>query len=300
MSLEIQAHMAFSRPQTTEGNRIESTEDLEYPAMNRLIVGTAAAGRLNSGAAIVRLLEACLHEGATAFDTAPLYASGAMETFLGQVLKNSTAVTDVTVNTKFGLSPIVPFTHPGRYYFLNKLSQVAARRIGIEETKPLTAEAVCTAAMASLERSIRHLGEGRIDVFFAHEVPVELLMTSRFLELIKQAKAQGLFRRFGLGGYRTLYPGQASRDFLDSVDVMQVESVPGFRPALPPGWSGEIFLHGVLAPMRHTAKNTGVSANLGQYFKEALDVQGASRLVIGISRKGNFHRAAKAITESDS
>jgi Aldo/keto reductase family len=294
-SLEIPAPTAFSEPQTTEGNRIETTDESGYPAMHRLIVGTAAAGRLNSGAAIVRLLEACLQGGATAFDTAPLYASGAMETFLGQVLKTRPTDADVTVNTKFGLSPIVPFTHPGRNYFLSKLAQVAARRMGIKGKK-----AVWTAAMASLERSIRHLGEGRIDVFFAHEVPVEILMTPRFLEFIKHAKERGLFRRFGLGGYRSLYPGPASRELLDKVDVIQVESVPGLRPALPQEWSGEIFLHGILGPMRKTAENAGNSTNLEEYFKEALDVQGANRLVVGISRTTNFQMAVKAIKDSDS
>lgn len=265
--------------------------------MRRLILGTAAGGRLNNGSAITRLLDECVQIGATTLDTAPLYGSGAMEAFIGQVLKRRPASAEITVNTKFGLSPIVPFTHPERFYLLSKCAQVAGRRIGIKGIPPISEETICEAAMASLKRSIRHLGEGRIDVFFAHEVPLEFLITPRFLEFIKQAKGLGLFRRFGLGGYRSLYPGRASREFLDEVDVIQVESVPGLRPALPNGWSGEIFLHGLLAPMRKAAENAGGPANLGQYFKEALDVQGASRLVIGTSQTANFQRAAIAMKE---
>jgi aryl-alcohol dehydrogenase-like predicted oxidoreductase len=263
--------------------------------MQRLILGTAATGRLNDGKAVSRLLQECLHEGATAFDTAPLYGSGAMEAFLGQVLRDARARDGVTVNTKFGLSPLVPFKHPERHYFLSKLAQAVGRRLGKKAEKTFSGETVSESAMASLERSVRLLGAGRIDVFFAHEVPVDLLMTPRFLDFIRLAKARGLFRRFGLGGYRSQYPGRASRELMDEVDVIQVESVPGLRPAVPDDWSGEIFLHGVLAPMRGAAGNDLKLTSPQQCFAEGLKVQGASRLVLGISRISNFRKAAEAM-----
>ncbi len=263
--------------------------------MHRLILGTAATGRLNDGKAVSRLLDGCLQEGATAFDTAPLYGSGAMEAFLGQVLRDARAGDGVNVNTKFGLSPLVPFKYPERHYFLSKLAQAVGRRLGKKAKKTISEETIGEFARASLERSVRLLGAGRIDVFFAHEVPVDLLMTPRFLDFIRLAKAQGLFRRFGLGGYRSHYPGRASRELMAEVDVIQVESVPGLRPAVPDEWSGEIFLHGVLAPLRGAAKDGQRLTSPEQYFAEALKVQGASSLVLGISRIPNFRKAAEAM-----
>lgn len=260
-----------------------------------LILGTAATGRLNDGKAVARLLDGCLQEGATAFDTAPLYGSGAMEAFLGQVLKNARAGDGVTVNTKFGLSPLVPFKHPERHYFLSKLAQAVGRKLVKKTEKTFSEETVSEFAMASLARSVRRLGAGRIDVFFAHEVPMNLLMTPRFLDFIRLAKTQGLFRRFGLAGYRSQYPGQASRELMDEVDVIQVESVPGLRPTVPDDYSGEIFLHGVLAPLRGAAGNSQQLTSPEQCFAEALKVQAANCLVLGVSRISNFRKAVEAM-----
>jgi predicted oxidoreductase len=263
--------------------------------IDHFILGTGAAGSFNRSISIKRFLQECLQEGVIAFDTAPLYGSGAMEALLGKILRNAPTRPEVMANTKFGLYPIIPSRRPEQYYFLNKFIQSTGRRIGIKGRVSLNEEHICNSAMESLERSICHFGKGRIDVFFAHEVPVNLLMAPNFLEFVRNAKHQGLFRRFGLGGYRSHYAGRASRELLNEVDVIQVESVKGVPPPVPPDWLGEIFLHGVLAPLRSAPTNALSPISLESCLEDAIVVQGASRLIIGTTQVRNLRRTINAL-----
>lgn len=263
--------------------------------MNRLILGTGAAGRLNHASEIRSLLSSCLRAGADAFDTAPLYGSGAMESLLGQVLKAEHAGPDVLVNTKFGLAPTVKIPRPADFYFAAKIAQVVGRRLGMNGSPSLLKTTVVAAATDALERATKLFGLDRIDVFFAHEVPMEVLATPEFLEFIRHGKQQRQFRRFGLGGYRSIYQNSDEETSWNHVDVLQVESIPGERPITPSGWSGEIFLHGVLAPLRRTGSTPASAEALHNCFHEALEIQGASRLVVGVSRLANFQTAVDAL-----
>jgi hypothetical protein len=199
------------------------------------------------------------------------------------------------VNTKFGLSPTVSFPRPADFYFAAKIAQAVGRRLGVKGSISLTPATAVTAATAALDRATKLFGPNRIDVFFAHEVPVDILATPDFLEFIRQAKQRRQFRRFGLGGYRSTYQDHAHGTLWDHVDVLQVESKPGERPSTPPGWSGESFLHGVLAPFRQPGSSPLSLETLRECFQEALEVQSASRLVIGVSRLANFQLAVDAI-----
>ncbi len=263
--------------------------------MNRLILGTGAAGRLNHASEIRSLLSSCLRAGAETFDTAPLYGSGAMESLLGQVLKAEHAEPNVLVNTKFGLAPAVRFPEPADFYFAAKIAQAVGRRLGVKGSPSLTPATAVAAATEALERATKLFGPYRIDVFFAHEVPIEILATPDFLEFIRQAKQRQQFRRFGLGGYRSTYQDHGDGALWDHVDVLQVESIPGERPVTPPGWSGENFLHGVLAPLRQPGSSPPSMETLRECFHEALEVQGAARLVVGVSRLANFQLAVDAL-----
>ncbi len=119
--------------------------------------------------------------------------------------------------------------------------------------------------------------------------------TPEFLEFVRQAKQRRQFRRFGLGGYRSIYQDHGEGISWDHLDVPQVESIPGERPATPPGWSGEIFLHGVLAPLRQPDSSHPSMKTLSECLHEALEIQGADRLVVGVSRLVNFQLAVDAL-----
>ena len=252
------------------------------PTAESIIVGTASMGRLNRPSHIRRLISLAIDQGFINFDTAPAYGSGCMEALLGQVVSS---YEQITINTKFGLQLPIDFKLPPAGYIVSKALQLSARKILKRPFQHVQANELLAAASKSLAASQKLL-HGKIDVFFAHEVPISIMETDQFMEWIETSKNTGKFQRFGLGGYRKQYECLIKTPIWDHVDVIQVEAVLGLSPQTPPGWVGDVFLHGVLGavPMNQHPESEAIRAAIINAYQE----QNASKLVVGFSRNNTL------------
>lgn len=251
----------------------------------KIIVGTACMGRLNSAAEIKSLMGKCLDAGFNSFDTAPLYGSGLMESILANSLVDPAASHNGSVNTKFGLYPPLSLSFLDGSYFCKKSAIAFAKRIPGVGGHRRSRNPILETARKSLGKSLRNLGKGRIDVFFAHEIPIAELIAPEFIDFIRDSKRSGKFKRFGLGGYRSQYCSGGNEEFWNCVDVIQVESHSGEPCPRPPGWDGSVFLHGVLSGLKTFGPAAGAANPLGDLLTEAVEIQGADQVVIGFSRE---------------
>lgn len=251
----------------------------------KIIIGTACMGRLNSSAGIKSLIGKCLDAGFSSFDAAPLYGSGLMENILANSLEDPAATREGCVNTKFGLYPPLSLSFLDGSYLCKKSAIALAKRIPGLGGHRRSQIPILETARRSLANSVRRFGKGRIDVFFAHEVPIAEMNAPDFIDFIRDSKRSGLFKRFGLGGYRAQYCTEGGGELWDCIDVIQVESHPGLPCPRPAGWAGSVFLHGVLSGVKKAAPAAGAANPLGDLLAEALEVQGADRVVIGFSRE---------------
>lgn len=258
-----------------------------------LIAGTASLGKLNSRKAIEAVVGKMVENGVDQFDTAPLYGSGCMETILGRCLK---ANPGVLINTKFGLEVPVRNRCLRHGYLASKVVQKIASRFS--NAQNFNSGNIAAYARETLQRSSAILGLP-IDVFFAHEVPLSSLDTDDFIRFVRDAKQSGLISRFGLGGYRKQYESIQLSPIWKEVDVVQVESLPGKPVKTPPGWNGQIFLHGVLSAHRAAlARNHSSVTALGSIAQEAVEQQHADRLIIGFSRAESCEQFLRAVSEN--
>lgn len=263
------------------------------PIQGRIVAGTATLGRLNRQGAIVDMLAAFASRDIRHLDTAPLYGAGCMERIIGRAC---TRFPEFVVNTKFGLSP--PVTLPGlrSLYLTSKIAQKIASTLARRKVTRTDARDCLRTARRSLENSLRLLGD-RIDVFMAHEIPAAALEDDGFLGFVQQAKSAGKFRRFGFAGYREQIAPATRETLWEHLDVLQVESRFGTPPPLPDGWAGELFLHGVLAPLRTDATGDGdVAGRIRALVTDALATQGAHRIVVGFSRHASLRGFLEAIS----
>jgi aryl-alcohol dehydrogenase-like predicted oxidoreductase len=252
------------------------------PDRSRIIAGTATLGKLHRAAAIEAMLEAIIRQGIQTLDTSPYYGAGCMETLVARALGRHPIV---EVNTKFGLYPPLLIAGLRNFYFASKVTQKIAGRLIDTRVTVKDSKQWLAIAKKSLGTSLRVL-KSRLDVFFAHEVPLAALSSDEFLGWIQTSKQQGHFKRFGLGGYRRQYESSDDAPLWNSVDVVQVESQFGQPLRMPSAWRGEIFLHGVLAPLGTGGfSDAGKPAPIARLVADAFEVQNANRLVIGFSRE---------------
>lgn len=266
---------------------------------DRLIAGTASLARLNSELAVMDMLHRLTQAGLTTLDTAPAYGCGVMEAVVGRFLKaRDSAAPLVRVNTKFGLTARLNLRWLQRFYFVSKVFQAVAARAGIHSQVHWEGRDLAREATASLDHSLRLLGHGVIDVFFAHEIPLVHLNRQDFLQFIRTARAQGKFQRFGLGGYRSQYETTGPGPIWEEVQVVQVESKPGSPVQTPAGWAGSIYLHGVLSPMGAMASTSDVtdrSANIRALLTEAIEGQRAEKIVAAFTRAATLEETVGAV-----
>lgn len=264
--------------------------------MDRLIAGTATLAKLNSEREVAGMLRRLTDAGIWTLDTAPAYGNGAMESVVGRFLKRSGVAGEaMRVNTKFGLAPTLNVRGLQRFYLASKFVQLAARKLTKRAQTRWEGGSV-QEAEASLDRSVQLLGEGRIDVFFAHETSLDLLNREEFIQFVQRSSEQGKFRRFGLGGYRAQYETTVFTPIWKEVEVVQVESEPGRPVVTPEGWRGEVFLHGVVG--RAGAYEQSAEDRLKRIrglVQEALETQCASRVVAGFSRSASLEEVMRAI-----
>ncbi|HEY8962095.1 MAG TPA: aldo/keto reductase [Luteolibacter sp.] len=259
---------------------------------HQLIAGSATLGKLHSRKAVAAMVDRLVANGLTTFDTAPLYGEGCMETLLGGCLAGRP---EILINTKFGLEVPVDSRLLRKSYFVSKVVQKLARKL-VPSVHVSRAADIVRHAETSLSRSLDELGLP-IDVFFAHEVPISLLETADFIQFLQSAKRRGLFRRFGLGGYRRQYEITEFTPIWHEVDVVQVESIPGQPVRTPQGWEGEVFLHGVLSTLRPLlTQGRSKPTALAALAYEAMGPQNADRLVVGFSRGESLEEFVHAIS----
>jgi D-threo-aldose 1-dehydrogenase len=157
----------------------------------------------------LRLLDAAFDAGVRHFDVAPMYGFGEAEGCLGEFLVRHAS--EVTVTTKFGIEagqpsaaksiaravarPVIKALPAVKKLFQQKAATVAR---GVSMRTPFTAEKM----RASLERSLRRLQTGHIDVWLLHEARSEDLKDERILRVLEEAVASGSVGTFGVGSGR--------------------------------------------------------------------------------------------------
>lgn len=164
-----------------------------------------ALGRAES----LRLLESAYDAGVRHFDVAPLYGFGQAEAVLGDLLQRHQ---DITVTTKYGIPPP---PNPGLIGLARSIAKpVLNLAPGLRKRLAATAgkafsgggKAAFTAAeaRASLERSLRELRTGRIDLWLLHEVTADdLRHADDLLHFLEDQVASGTLGAFGVGSERS-------------------------------------------------------------------------------------------------
>jgi D-threo-aldose 1-dehydrogenase len=165
-----------------------------------------AAGRAGS----LALLEAAYDAGVRHFDVAPLYGFGQAEGCVGEFLARHPG--ECTVATKYGIPPaknpgLIGLARAVARPVLRVLPGVKQRLAGAAgkafaggERAKFTVEE----ARASIERSLRELRVGRIDLWLLHEVTADdLRFADELLRYLDDRVAAGVIGAFGVGSERT-------------------------------------------------------------------------------------------------
>jgi D-threo-aldose 1-dehydrogenase len=167
----------------------------------RLGFGTGGLLRIGSARGRQNALAAALASGITHFDTAPLYGFGEAERALGRFLRGQR--NRVTLTTKFGLqaSPLAArlifFQSAARRVLklIPAVRRVAVRNAGAFRTLPSFSR---TAAIASLERSLRALRTEYVDFYLAHQASVSALPDEELIGWLEDVARAGKIRAFGV------------------------------------------------------------------------------------------------------
>jgi D-threo-aldose 1-dehydrogenase len=162
-----------------------------------------ALGRRDS----LAMLEAAFDAGVRHFDVAPMYGYGEAEGCLGEFLSRHAG--EATVTTKYGIPsetkqgmkalarsmarPVLKLL-PG---IKKRLAGVAAKAGGA--SAGAKASFTPQKARESLERSLRELRTGRIDLWLLHEASAGDLTDEGLLRLMEDSVAQGKIGSFGVG-----------------------------------------------------------------------------------------------------
>jgi len=189
--------------------------------------GSGLMGGLSERGSL-RLLETAYEAGIRHFDVAPSYGHGAAERCLGKFLRGK--ADQVTVATKYGILP------PPRTALLGVARSMvrplarqmpAVRRRAARAAAGLQSKAHFTAreAARSLERSLRELDVGRIDLWLLHEATADDLDESDLLPLLQTAQQDGRIGVFGVGGDRS-HVDALWRRHRDFCPVLQFDGSP--------------------------------------------------------------------------
>ncbi|HVZ94001.1 MAG TPA: aldo/keto reductase, partial [Phycisphaerales bacterium] len=157
------------------------------------------ASRAGKGAS-VRAIEMALDRGVTFFDTADMYGVGGSERTLGEVLRGRRD--RVVVATKCGysfssklraMSWVKPLLRP----LVKKLKGVKSAAGAV-----MTSQRSQCFEPAYVERcvhdSLARLGVERVDMFFLHDPPMDVVGRREVFDVLRAFKAQGKIRHFGV------------------------------------------------------------------------------------------------------
>jgi aryl-alcohol dehydrogenase-like predicted oxidoreductase len=210
---------------------------VELPIIGRTAcrVGFGTGGLLRIGNARRRqdVLAAALASGITHFDTAPLYGFGESERALGRFLRGGRR-NQVTLTTKFGLQPsalaarLVIFQSAARraIELVPALRRAAVRNASVLQTPPHFSQ---TAAMRSLEKSLRALRTDHVDFFLAHQASAASMPEDDLIDWLETVKREGKISAFGVAtDFDCILPVLRQRPRLSQ--VVQFDSNPTRRP----------------------------------------------------------------------
>jgi aryl-alcohol dehydrogenase-like predicted oxidoreductase len=161
--------------------------------VSRLSFGTASLHHLLTRRARQRLLGHACERGFSHFDTAPLYGHGLAEEELGVFLASGPRA--LTVATKLGLYP-PRWSRPRASWVW---AHQALARVLPRLSKPIVSWSLALAER-SLERSLRRLRRGHVDVLFLHEPDPGLLAADELLRWLERQRAAGKVRYHGVAG----------------------------------------------------------------------------------------------------
>lgn len=178
----------------------QAAHDILVSPGARLGFGTAHLRGGRSHSQSVRLIEAALDHGITYFDTARLYADGAAEHVLGEVLVNKRG--DIHIASKVG---ILPARNSKARRGLNKALNMARGKFGLAGLlpEPRWAEpefgAFGRAAMqASIETSLRALKTDYLDVLWLHECSAADVQSPIVQDFLSDMMWEGKIRTWGV------------------------------------------------------------------------------------------------------
>jgi len=161
--------------------------------VSRLSFGTASLHHLLTRRARQHLLSHACERGFSHFDTAPLYGHGLAEEELGRFLTSGPRA--LTVATKLGLYP-PRWSRPraGWVWARQSLSRVLPRL-----SRPVVSWSLALAER-SLNRSLRRLRRGHVDVLYLHEPDPALLAADELLRWLERQQTAGKVRYHGVAG----------------------------------------------------------------------------------------------------
>ena len=268
--------------------------------VSRLCFGTGNLGRLDSKRAVLRMLEAAYDAGVTHFDTARLYGHGTMERTIGEFMRGKRG--HVTVATKFGLEPLLrtgrlrPLLNVAKFV-AKKIPALRRRAVKMVQTKASGTnrrEPYSRAnAERSLEESLRELNTDHIDIYLLHEASPALDASEDLLAFLRERKAAGVIRAFGVGSaYQTIHAADVAS--LARFDVLQFESEvssPNVR-ALAANETCSMITHGVYRSLPGLLEAGKRHAEIAERYNKVLgaDVntpQNLARWMLGHALRNN-------------
>ena len=218
---------------------------------NPVALGFGCSSLMGHGTARERmaLLETAFDNGIRHFDVARFYGFGEAEAALGDFIK--TRRSDVTVTTKFGITP--PAQSSALRSVLGLARRVAAKspllRRGMSGSAGKlikSGDFNVASARISLETSLRLLQTDHIDYYLLHDCRTEDAADDLF-QFLQRSVLEGKIRRFGLGTDITVIE-ELSRSKPEYAGVVQFEnSILRQNMVLLPALPGQVvFTHRAL------------------------------------------------------
>jgi D-threo-aldose 1-dehydrogenase len=170
---------------------------------NNLGFGCVSLTRHTFEKGAIRLLECAFERGVRHFDTAPLYGQGYSEKIVGKFIKSRRG--DVTIATKFGLSPhsrrqipvglALPL-HQLRNHFVKKQKIVSPTHPQPAPKLPYR-KIEFVEVVQSFEKSCKSLNTDYIDYYFLHE-GLPAFLDEKIVDFLMDKKEKGLIKKIGL------------------------------------------------------------------------------------------------------
>lgn len=190
---------------------------------SRLTLGCSQIGSLGNPASsddLIRLIQAAIDLGVTAFDTADIYGQGDSERIIGKALRGRRAQAMVVTKFGKGFSPVMSALRPFKPVIRPLLGGRRGQAVAARRSGHMREDFRIESLSRALEGSLRRLRVEQVDAVLLHGPPADVLVDPAIGEFLASVRASGKAARTGVS-VETLADVEAALRF-EAVDLLQV------------------------------------------------------------------------------